>query len=335
MYDPNLPFTIQCGDTAKVLCDLPEAIADTAICSPPYFQLRNYGVEGQIGVEASLAGYIARLVETFRGLKRVLRPDGTLWVNLGDSFATSGGAGWQGKNGARVERRHTQVNLARMMKLGKPDYGVGVKPKDLLLVPAQFALAMRTDGWFLRSEIIWTKPNAMPSSQKDRPTVDHEHIFLFAQRRKYFYDVDATRVPPTEESVARVARPRCTQSDKYADGGPGAQTLASDLTQAIHPKGRNLRTTWRVATRGFRGAHFATYPPQLVEPCVLACSRPGGLVLDPFCGAASTGVAALQHGRRFLGIELNPDNCKLSHDRLNAVLHPAPKRARKKKQAAA
>lgn len=307
VYDPN-PSTLAqvlCGDAAKVLCDLPDGIADTAMCSPPYFNLRDYKAEGQVGLERSPEAYVARLVEILEGLKRVLRPDGTLWVNIGDSFATSGGAGWQGKNGQRVERRHTQVNLARQLKLGKPEYGPGVKPKDLLLVPYLFAAAMRSAGWFLRSEIIWHKTNAMPSSQKDRPTVDFEKVFLFALRRKYYYDYKAVWVDPTEEKMKKGS------------------------------KGHNLRTTWSIPTRGFRGAHFATFPPNLAYNAVKAGCRPGGVVIDPFCGAASTGIAALMHGRRFLGIELNPDNVKLSQDRLTKFLAPPEPRRRRKKAIAA
>lgn len=232
---------------------------------PPYWGLRDYEIEGQIGLEPTLDQFLNHLVAIFSEIKRVLRDDGTLWLNIGDGY-TSGNRGY---------RAPDKKNPARAMSV-RPDTPEGLKPKDLIGVPWRLALALQNDGWFLRSDIVWNKPNAMPESVKDRPTRSHEYLFLFSKSEKYYYD----RAAVLEEN------------------------------------GRNRRSVWNVNTLPFSGAHFATFPPKLIEPCILASSRPGDYVLDPFFGSGTVGIVSREHGREYVGIELNPDYITLASERL-------------------
>jgi DNA modification methylase len=325
------------GDALTVLRTLPAESVNCRVTSPPYWGLRDYGVEGQLGLERTPEEYVDNMVEIFREVRRVLRNDGTCWVNLGDSYATSGGTGHQGKHGARATRTHTQRNLKR-----KAD-SFGLKPKDLVGAPWRVALALQEDGWWLRRDIIWHKRNPMPESVKDRPTCAHEYVFFLTKCQHYYYDHKAVMEPASKDTHARYARGR-SESHKWADGGPGNQTLARSLkhmvrADGVNPKAaanspgskqnasfsaavkdivpmRNKRSVWTVSSEAFPGAHFATFPRKLIEPCVLAGCPEGGTVLDPFFGAGTTGVVANRHGRRFIGIELNPVYAQMARERI-------------------
>jgi DNA modification methylase len=263
-------WRIVVGDCRKRLAELPPASAQTCVTSPPYFGLRDYDHDDQIGREPTPEEFIEALVEVFREVRRVLRDDGTVWLNLGDSYSAHG-AGAAGKEleymEAAVDRRSKRVP--------------GVRAKNLLMIPARVAIALQDDGWYLRSDIIWHKTNPLPESVTDRPSKAHEYLFLLSKNERYFYDADAIREPHTEVSLARQQRGR-SADHKYADGGPGNQTLAANIEAACHPKGANKRTVWTVATQPYPGAHFATFPPKLIEPCVLAGSRElGTREVDP------------------------------------------------------
>jgi DNA modification methylase len=251
---------------------IPLAASSVHCCvtSPPYFSLRNYGVAGQIGLERDVTEFVDKLVQVFREVKRVLRDDGTLWLNLGDSYNGSGGAGGDYNEGG--------------LKAGQPRYPghdvAGLKPKDLIGVPWRVAFALQEDGWILRSDCIWAKPNPMPESVTDRPTKSHEYMFLLAKRERYYYDADAIR----EEHTA-LDRPPGNNSRIYVDrdAAHGHERKRPSLDNSFHPAGRNRRTVWTIATAPYSGAHFATYPPALVEPCIKAGTSERGVC--PACGA--------------------------------------------------
>ncbi|MDQ3699504.1 MAG: site-specific DNA-methyltransferase [Chloroflexota bacterium] len=259
------------GDSSTVLAQLPTGIFQTCVTSPPYWSLRNYHIAGQIGLEPSVDDYIAKLVRVFAQVHRVLRDDGTLWLNIGDSF-TSGGRTW---------RAPDKKNPVRAMDV-RPPTPTGLKPKDLIGIPWRLAFALQEAGWHLRADVIWNKPNCQPESVKDRPTRSHEYVFLLSKNQNYLYNADTAR----------------------------------------GPNGRNLRTVWDINTLAYKGAHFATFPPALVEPCLALGSTAGDLVLDPFIGSGTAGAVALRMDRRFVGIELNPEYVGLAERRLNgAVVH--------------
>lgn len=258
-----------CGDSEKALAVVPDGVFQTCVTSPPYWSLRDYHIAGQIGLEQSVSDYIDHLVRVFAEVRRTLRDDGTLWVNIGDSY-TSGGRTW---------RATDKKNPIRAMQV-RPPTPDGLKPKDLIGVPWKLAFALQAQGWYLRADNIWNKPNCQPESVKDRPTRAHEYVFLFSKSEHYFYDPKAKR----------------------------------------GPNGRNLRSVWDIKTKAYPGAHFATYPDTLVEPCLSVSSRPGDLVLDPFIGSGTTGLVALKTQRRFVGIELNPDYLKIAEERLNGEM---------------
>ena len=258
------------GDARQILTRLPDRCVRAIVTSPPYWGLRDYGIGGQIGLESSVDKFIAQLVAVFREARRVLANDGTLWLNIGDGY-TSGNRGW---------RAPDKKNPARAMNV-RPDTPVGLKPKDLIGVPWRLAFALQADGWFLRSDIIWNKPNAMPESVKDRPTRSHEFLFLFSKSEKYLYNCEAVM--------------------ENRDDGSGK---------------RNRRTVWSINTEPFRDAHFATFPSALIEPCILAGSNVGDYVLDPFFGSGTVGVVCNRLRRNFIGIELNPDYLSLSARRI-------------------
>ena len=257
------------GDSAKVLARLPDDTFQTCVTSPPYWSLRDYNINGQIGLEQSVGAYIERLVEVFEQVRRVMREDGTLWLNIGDSY-TSGGRTW---------RAPDKKNPVRAMG-SRPPTPQGLKSKDLIGVPWRLAFALQDAGWYLRADIIWNKPNCQPESVKDRPTRSHEYLFLFSKSEQYRYDSRAVR----------------------------------------GPNDRNARTVWDINTFALREAHFATFPPALVQPCISLSTAPGDLVLDPFIGSGTTGVVALDLGRRFLGIELNPEYVQIAERRLNGAI---------------
>jgi DNA modification methylase len=311
-------YEIREGDAATVLAGLPEGIAQTCVTSPPYFGLRDYGVDGQIGLEPSPDEYVARLVEVFRQVRRVLKPDGTLWLNLGDSYAGSWGA-----RGRSESTNAPRPELEAKYGTDAPNrYGFGpwgVKPKDLMGMPWRVAFALQADGWWLRSAIVWHKPSCMPESVTDRPTSAYEMVFLLAKAERYFYDAEAiaepaNRVGSPEPTVHKAAR----EGTMLPDGarirhGLGASTLQGGFET------RNARNVWTIPTQPFGEAHFATMPVELARKCVLAGSREGDTVLDCFNGAATTGVAALETFRNYVGIELNAEYIEISRRRLDPI----------------
>jgi DNA modification methylase len=305
-------WQIHAGDALELLRRMPSGLAQCCVTSPPYYGLRDYGTsDAQIGLERTPGEYVQRLVETFREVRRVLRDDGTLWLNLGDSYAGSWGAQSRGGppseastlrgnghiGGGPKMKSLSAIQIAahpKRTRTGSIATGAEYKPKDLLGIPWTVAFALRDDGWYLRSDIIWVKPNPMPESVTDRPTSSHEHIFLLAKSARYFYDADAIR----------------------EEGQDRAPWAAHSGKQGVTANGRNKRNVWEIATHPYPEAHFATFPVKLVEPCVLAGSSPGSVVLDPFCGVGTTGVLALRRDRSFIGLELNPDYVEMARNRI-------------------
>ena len=273
-------------------------------------------IDSQLGLEKTPEEYVARLVEVFREVRRVLADDGTLWLNLGDSYASGGrGGGMEGEAGAKQ-----RSNFGALLGPKKaPD---GLKPKDLVGIPWRVAFALQADGWYLRSEIIWAKPNPMPESVTDRPTKAHEYLFLLAKSQRYYYDAAAIAEPCSDDMQRRAA----LGHTRGANGKVDASRCDSDTLRGEHAKaidvsnGRNRRTVWTVPTQPFSGAHFAVMPEALVEPCILAGSAPGDTVLDPFAGSGTVGVVALRHGRRFIGCELNAEYARMAQRRISGPL---------------
>jgi len=272
VYHENDVEIVQ-GDSRQALQSIPDGVFQCCITSPPYWGLRDYGIDGQIGAENDPKAYIADLVAIFREVRRTLRDDGTLWLNIGDSY-TSGDRRW---------RAPDKKNAGRAMSY-RPPTPQGLKSKDLIGVPWRLALALQADGWFLRSDIVWHKPNCQPESVKDRPTRAHEYVFLMSKAESYFYDYEAIR------------EPSCNGE------GP-----------------KNRRTVWNINTNGFHGAHFAVFPPELVRVCLLAGSKPGSVVLDPFFGSGTVGLVCREYGRRCFGIELNPEYVRMAVGRVEKV----------------
>jgi DNA modification methylase len=314
------------GDALTVLSSLPEQSAQTCVTSPPYYGLRDYGHEGQLGLEATPQEYVERLVAVFREVRRVLRDDGTLWLNIGDSYA-SYRDGKATPDTTRGESTGTLVPKGSAKNRTAATFaGTGIKHKDLIGIPWMLAFAMRSDGWYLRSDIIWQKPNPMPESVKDRPTSSYEHVFLFSKQERYYYDADAIREAQSPNTAVEIAS-RKNLHNKGTFGGERPD-LARSRTDYVPEDGkRNARNVWSVNTKPFSGAHFAVFPVKLVEPCVLAGShcvsvaRPEiksgqSTVLDPFTGSGTTGVAALRCDRHFVGVELNPEYAVLARNRI-------------------
>ena len=291
-----------CRDILKMWKSLGVKV-QTCVTSPPYFGLRDYGHDGQIGLEQTPEEYIAAMVEVFRCVKDVLADDGTLWLNIGDSYA--GGGGNYSKSAKQTEHGEHITNVRN-----RPDWlaRAGVKAKDLIGIPWMLAFALRADGWYLRQDIIWHKPNPMPESVRDRCTKAHEYIFLFSKQDRYFFDSEAMKEPSAHPQLAG-KKQKISYHDESALRNDGDRVVVRSET-------RNRRSVWSVATRPYKGAHFATYPPELIEPCILAGSKPGDIVLDPFMGSGTTAQVALQHGRQYLGCELNPDYERLQQERL-------------------
>ncbi len=354
---PMLPIlqnqvTIYCGDCRDVLRQLPAGSVHTCVTSPPYWGLRDYGVDGQLGHEAvhdclgwasgNACGecFVCHLVDVFAEVHRVLRDDGTLWLNLGDTYA-----GYWGKKYAHKPfGKDRTPDASTPPNKPSPAFGrLRIKPKDLIGIPWRVALALQVHGWYLRRDIIWAKPNGAPESVTDRPSKSHEYLFLLTKSRRYFYDADAIReaVCPTT-----LKRDRYTRITKHKDG---PYAVAHDHETPSHPLGRNRRSVWTLATRPYKGAHFAVFPPELVEPCIKAgtsehgccetCSTPwrrvtesehpawqpgcdcerhdpmACTVLDPFLGSGTTAAVAQRLGCRCVGIELNEAYCRLAADR--------------------
>lgn len=267
------------GDAAARLHELPDASVRCVVTSPPYFGLRDYGIEGQIGLETSIDDYLGRLVSVFREVRRVLADDGTLWLNLGDAYASNIGGG-QGKNGQMADR-----SIVASRRGGQRPQGM--KSKDLMGIPWRVAFALQADGWYLRQDIIWHKPNPMPESVTDRCTKAHEYLFLLSKSQRYYFDQEAIKEPCDWN-------PDDTKMPDGWDTGPGGQGTT-----------RNKRSVWTVSTRPYAGAHFATFPPALIEPCIRAGSAVGDTVLDPFAGSGTTGYVAHYLQRSAVLVELN------------------------------
>jgi len=319
------------GDCLAVLKSMPNAFINTVVTSPPYWGLRDYGVKGQLGLEKTPDEYVAKMVEIFREVRRVLRDDGTLWLNLGDSYAASSNTG--GTNSI-------QGTAKRMGAMTSKGHAVppGLKPKDLVGIPWRVAFALQSDGWYLRSDIIWSKPNPMPESVTDRPTRAHEYIFLLTKSKKYFYDAEAIKEQGKSEITPWSVR---------KEEGEALRNSISSTTPALNRKPdkqrghsrrhagfneqwdnmtkteqcslmRNKRSVWEVATQPYSESHFATFPEKLIEPCVLAGCPKMGIVFDPFMGSGTTALVACKLNRQFTGIELNPEYIKMAEKRVDA-----------------
>lgn len=375
-----MTIRIHLGDCRQLLRTMPADSVHSVVTSPPYWGLRDYGVEGQLGLEKTPAEFVAVMVDVFREVRRVLRPDGTLWLNLGDTFFSDGGH----TDGDSVDRRGAyQIGRRppenyqahrRTMAMGA-DWGL--KPKDLCMIPARVAIALQEDGWWLRSDVVWHKPNGMPEAVKDRPVRAHEFVFLLAKSERYFYDAVATREPAkapeasTPEDMARAfSRKRATAAEVRQDPlvSPPPLVSSGNKERKIATEGERGRTdshlgysfpwtgstalkrdVWSVTSKPFQGAHFATFPPDLIEPCILAgtsahgaCAGCGApwvrgpadgwepscacegqavvpcVVLDPFGGAGTTGMVADRAGRDAILLELNPEYAAMAQDRLQA-----------------
>lgn len=313
------------GDALAVLRAIPDASVQCCVTSPPYYGLRDYGVDGQIGMEKTPDEFIARLVAVFAEVRRVLKPDGTLWVNIGDSYANDGK--WGGSSGGKhVNALHGESGIGRRRR------ETGLKPKDLIGIPWMLAFALRSDGWWLRSDVIWCKDNPMPESVQDRPTRAHEYVFLLTKSQRYFYDIEAIKEPRI------YAGPNGQQKSPHAQGF-GRRSKEEEKVRQDKQRGhsrrhagfnerwdrmekaeqcgvmRNVRSWWRINPEPTPEAHFATFPIRLAERCILAGSKPVDTILDPFAGAGTTWLACLKHGREFVGIELNPEYIEIAEER--------------------
>lgn len=305
--------------------------AQMCVTSPPYFGLRDYGHAGQLGLEQTPEQYIAAMVEVFRCVRDVLADDGTLWLNIGDSYASrqngpkaSTYTNLHGEGAAKYRDQHAQRSA------GAPE---GLKHKDLIGIPWMLAFALRSDGWYLRQDIIWHKPNPMPESVTDRCTKSHEYLFLLSKGQRYFFDSDAMQEPaaglnnyPPMGGPVPGAPPQGRLRPSVKRGGLNALP-GREAFRATSPT-RNRRSVWTVATQPYKGAHFATFPPALIQPCIRAGSRAGDIVLDPFMGSGTTAAVALQHGRQYLGCELNIDYEPLQRERIEASAAPPTARRR-------
>ena len=296
-----------CRETMRRWADA-EIKAQTCVTSPPYYGLRDYGHDGQIGLEKTPEEYIKAMVEVFRCVWDVLEDNGTLWVNIGDSYASQGGRQVE----QTVRKSDDYVNSGQMGSDGvgttrrPPD---GIKAKDLIGIPWMLAFALRADGWYLRQDIIWHKPNPMPESVQDRCTKAHEYIFLLSKSPKYYYDIDSIK----EDAHTTDTSDRNRDESKL-NNTPGRTRMAGLTTN--HYEKKNKRSVWTVTTKPYEGAHFAVFPTDLIEPCILAGAPIGGIVLDPFMGSGTTARVAQNLGRKYLGCELNPDYKALQDKRL-------------------
>lgn len=295
------------GDNRETLATLPDGLAQTCVTSPPYWGLRDYGHDDQIGLESTPEEYVAQLVSVFREVRRVLADDGTLWLNLGDSYAGNGKSGLHEKEATSSlvvgTANHAHVSRARSVSSG-------LKPKDLVGIPWRVAFALHADGWYLRSDIIWHKPNPMPESVRDRPTSAHEHVFLLAKSERYFYDAAAI-AEPAKYHVPTDAPPSGDYSTGSGRNDGGSHRSGGFVTGDT----RNSRDVWTIGSKPYGGAHFATMPPALAKRCILAGSRPGDVVIDPFFGSGTTGEAAEELGRGWIGCELQEDYVPLINER--------------------
>jgi DNA modification methylase len=339
-----LKATIYIGDVLDRLREMPDESVQCVVTSPPYWNLRDYGIGGQIGLEANPAKFLAKIVDIFGEVRRVLRSDGTCWINMGDSYnsGASGGLGGStitgGQSNQQKSNRHGKQLVANL------------KQKDLIGIPWRMAFALQNDGWWLRQDIIWSKPNPMPESVTDRCTKAHEYLFLLTKSARYYFDQDAIRTPYATETKAQSfetmdfslrdgyrsptrvagwaagasshnsvdhAKAKSHKGSKFDQGKTAATKPTVQRGNRIdNIKGANKRSVWEIASEPFAEAHFATYPTKLVEPCILAGTKIGDVVLDPFCGSGTTGLVAMRYQRNFVGIELNPEYARMAERRI-------------------
>jgi DNA modification methylase len=328
---------IQIGDCRTLLAAMEPQSVHCCVTSPPYFGLRDYGVDGQLGLEPTPDEFVAAMVAVFREVKRVLRDDGTLWLNLGDSYVANRG-NTKEKPGFDNKAASGHGSLAIR------DFKIPGKPKDLIGIPWKVAFALQADGWYLRQDIIWHKPNPMPESVTDRCTKAHEYIFLFSKAPRYYFDAEAIKEPAicgprgSEFHTGKTGEHQLGKSQKVRPSA--AKGSFNGKTEAMADTGqnafravtemRNKRSVWTVSTKPFKGAHFATFPPELIEPCILAGCPLDGTVLDPFGGAGTTGLVAQAHGRNAILCELNPEYAAMARERIDA-----PQPTKKRRQVAA
>ena len=337
-----MSLTLHQGDCLEVLRTLPDESVQCCVTSPPYWGLRDYGCAGQIGLEETLDEFLGRLIAVFDEVRRVLRKDGTCWVNMGDSYARDPGKGGSGPGGKNGEYGDTYTNAAKKRSsqgknglmagrsvteaLDVGSRGVcGLKPKDLVGQPWRLAFALQASGWWLRQDIIWHKPNPMPESVTDRCTKAHEYLFLLTKAERYFWNAEAMREPFSYPEMQKEARRRKNGNSlpvgNYARGSGrndgGGYT--GGMGYASKHEGRNRRSVWTIATEPYSEAHFATFPTELPRRCILASTRPGDVVLDPFGGSGTTGKVAIELGRKAVLIELNPEYAAMIQRRTNVT----------------
>ena len=312
-FETNKSVKISIGDCRELLRQMPDNFVHTCVTSPPYFGLRDYGMDDQIGLEQTPEEFVAQLVDVFREVKRVLRDDGTLWLNLGDSYASYR----DGKATPDTTRGDSEGTLvpkgSAKNRMASTFAGSSIKHKDLIGIPWRVALALRADGWYLRQDIIWHKPNPMPESVTDRCTKAHEYIFLLSKSPQYYFDHEAIKEPAIH--AGKVAYNGGARNG-MCEGYDGHRTRAGLAIHKPVADTRNKRSVWTVATKPFKGAHFATFPPGLIEPCILAGCPEGGIILDPFGGAGTTGLVAALHNRKAILLELNPEYGEIARKRL-------------------
>lgn len=301
------PFRLLVGDALEQLRTLPDESVQTCVTSPPYWGLRDYGVEGQIGLEATPREFLERLVEVFREVRRVLKPDGTAWVNMGDTYASAGLGGGVGTSSTVSGSSQSAAREARAKLKNRV---VGVKAKDKLGIPWRVAFALQDDGWWLRSDIVWHKPNPMPESVRDRPTAAHEFVFLLTKGKRYFYNAEEAREPAVSDHPSGNGfdrQHRLTHAKGSASQWDGVGGL------------RNWRDVWTIPAQPSSLEHFAAFPEEIARRCIVAGSQTGDTVLDPFAGTGTTGIVALREGRRFVGCELNPAYAEMAEQRSREV----------------
>lgn len=313
----NKVINADCRDAMRSL--IAEGVrVQCVVTSPPYWGLRDYGCDGQLGLERTYPEFIANMVEVFDLVRQLLADDGTLWLNMGDSYSGSSASGGKASS--------TLVGTPNALRDGcgtrTKTLSNGLKPKDLVGIPWRLAFALQDAGWWLRQDIIWSKPNPMPESVRDRCTKAHEYVFLLSKSERYYYDADAIAEPFADERQGNPGGGGHYAREAFAYAGPNAQSgLQKGEWNADGSKsGRNRRSVWTVATQPFKDAHFATFPPALIEPCILAGSRPGDIIFDPFMGSGTVAAVAQRLGRRWLGSELNPAYIRLIEDRTRGTL---------------
>ena len=314
-------YRVLIGDNRETLRTLPDASVQCVVTSPPYYGLRDYGHDGQIGLESTPDEYVAALVDVFREVRRVLRDDGVVWLNLGDSYNGNGSTTRIVESEIRESTRSGGLTGGKIPPQGYAPRVKELKPKDLIGIPWRVAFALQADGWYLRQDLIWHKPNPMPESVTDRCTKAHEYLFLLSKSARYFYDSEAVK-----ESGVSSDRPFRPDTKPIKPVGDEKMVKGNSWNQAkgasgygVSPTGRNRRSVWTIATQPYSGAHFATFPPKLIEPCILAGSREGDTVLDPFGGSGTTAGVALKHKRRAILCELNPEYAALVDERVNSI----------------